>query len=424
MFYEFDIPHNTEFGEFCHPNCDCGRFMEIGNNVFMQYKKTENGFEKLAQPNVDFGGGLERIAAALQNDPDMFKIDILANLIKQLEDLSGKSYEESAVVTRSCRIIADHIRAATFIIGDPRGVTPSNVGQGYVVRRLLRRAIREGRRLGIEQEFTAQIALAVVHEFGNYYTEIADRREHILEEIRKEESKFGQTLEKGMRELEKRMTASGGSLSGEDAFILFSSYGFPLELTEEVTQERGGHIDREVFAAEFKKHQELSRTASAGTFKGGLADSSIETTRLHTATHLLHEALRQVLGAHVGQKGSNITAERLRFDFSHPQKMTLEEIAKVEEIVNNAIKADYPVTCEEMTVEAAKARNIIGLFEDKYAQVGNNIKAYFVGDYSKEICGGPHVTHTGELGSFKIQKEEAVSAGVRRIKAVVTGPIV
>lgn len=427
MFWDFGTAANLHAqspwkDERCHVNCDCGRFMEIGNNVFMQYLKTENGFEKLPKPNVDFGGGLERIAAAAQNDPDMFRIDTLANMIHHLESLSGKKYEETPVITRAYRIIVDHIRAATFIIGDPRGVTPSNIGQGYVVRRLLRRAIREGRRLGLSM-FVAQASTLVIEAFGDQYQELRTNREFILTEVTKEEAKFGNTLEKGLRELEKRMTAGSGALSGEDAFILFSSYGFPLELTEEVMQERGGQVDREVFAAEFKKHQELSRTSSAGTFKGGLADSSIETTRLHTATHLLHEALRQVLGTHVAQKGSNITAERLRFDFSHPQKMTPEEITRVEVLVNTAIKADHQVRCQEMTVEAAKEKGVIGLFEDKYAMIGNNIKAYFVGDYSKEICGGPHVTHTGELGSFKIQKEEAVSAGVRRIKAVVTGPI-
>lgn len=425
MFWDFGaelkLHEASEWkNEPCHVNCDCGRFMEIGNNVFMQYKKTDNGFEKLAQPNVDFGGGLERIAAALQNDPDMFRIDTLASMIRHLEALSGKKYDESAQVTRAYRIIVDHIRAATFIIGDPRGVIPSNVGQGYVVRRLLRRAIREGRRLGL-LNFAPQAATLVIEAFGDQYQELKTNREFILAEVTKEEAKFSNTLEKGLRELEKRMRDHEGKLSGEDAFILFSSYGFPLELTEEVIQEQGGSIDRDVFAAEFKKHQDLSRTASAGAFKGGLADHSIETTRLHTATHLLHQALRTVLGLHVAQKGSNITAERLRFDFSHGQKMTPEEITQVEQIVNDAIKADYQVVMEEMSVEAAKSRGVIGLFEDKYAQVGDKIKVYFVGDFSKEICGGPHVTHTGELGSFKIQKEEAVSAGVRRIKAVVTG---
>lgn len=426
MFWDFGAElklHESSAwkSEPCHVNCDCGRFVEIGNNVFMQYKKTEQGFEKLPKPNVDFGGGLERIAAALMNDPDVFKTDGLRLIVTRIEEASGKTYGADDASTRAFRIIADHVRAATFIIGDPRGVVPSNVGQGYVVRRLLRRAIREARRLGIQTNFMIAASTAVIDVFGSHYQELAERRDHILAEVQKEEEKFGRSLEKGMRELEKRLRDGQGKLSGEDAFILFSSYGFPLELTEEVMQEQGATVDRNVFAAEFKKHQDLSRTASAGTFKGGLADSSIETTRLHTATHLLHQALRAVLGPHVAQKGSNITAERLRFDFSHGQKMTPEEITEVERLVNEAIKTDHQVRMEEMSVDEAKSRGVIGLFEDKYAQVGDKIKVYFVGDFSKEICGGPHVAHTAELGSFKIQKEEAVSAGVRRIKATVTG---
>ena len=429
MFWDFgaelELHERSEWAhEPCHVNCDCGRFMEIGNNVFMQYQKTDVGFEKLPQPNVDFGGGLERILAALNNNPDVFRTDGLAEMIARLEVLSGKTYEQDAVTTRAFRIIADHIRAATFIIGDPRGVVPSNVGQGYVVRRLLRRAIREGRRLGLS-EFAATAAGIVINTFSYHYQELADKQAFILAEITKEEEKFSKTLEKGLREAERML--EGGALSGEQAFLLFSSYGFPWELTEEVLRERGMRVDRAAFEAEFKKHQELSRTASAGAFKGGLADQSEETTRLHTATHLLHRALKNVLGDHVQQKGSNITAERLRFDFSHGQKMTPEELAEVERQVNEAIAKDLPVACAEHTMDEAKATGALGYFEDKYAQIGGKIKVYSVGDdargyFSKEICGGPHVTHTGELGAFKIQKEEAVSAGVRRIKASVTGP--
>lgn len=407
------------FGEHCHVNCDCGRFLEIGNNVFMEYQKTEDGFVKLKQRNVDFGGGLERIATALKGNPDVFLTDALFPVIRWLEDASGRSYATDDQSTRSFRIIADHIRAATFIIGDPRGVLPSNVGAGYVVRRLLRRAIREGRRLGIQGSFLPAIGQSVVGAFGDHYTELRANQEKIQTELAKEEEKFGKTLEKGLKELEKM--AGQGNVSGEQAFTLFSTYGFPLELTEELLLERGMKVARDVFEAEFKKHQDLSRTSSAGAFKGGLADQSVETTRLHTATHLLHQALRTVLGTHVEQRGSNITAERLRFDFSHAQKVTPEELAKVEELVNDAIRQNFSIKMEEMTVEEAKSRGVIGLFEDKYALVGNKIKVYFMGDFSKEICGGPHVSETGELGSFKIQKEEAVSAGVRRIKAVVTG---
>ncbi|MCK9360703.1 alanine--tRNA ligase [Patescibacteria group bacterium] len=422
IFYMTGKPHDPAFGPECHQNCDCGRFVEIWNNVFMQYDKQADGsFKPLAQQNVDTGMGLERIVAVMQNVETVFETDAFQPAIEKIGELSGKTYDGNE---RAFRIVADHVRAATFIIGDARGVVPSNVGQGYIVRRLLRRAIREGRRLGIKDAFTHLIAEVYVGKYGSHYSELEQNLPKIIDEMKKEEEKFGKTLEKGMKELEKMLSKS--SISGEDAFLLFSSYGFPLELTEEILKEKGMQVDREVFAAEFKKHQDLSRTASAGVFKGGLADNSVETTRLHTATHLLHQALRSVLGDHVMQKGSNITAERLRFDFSHPQKMTPEEIKKVEDLVNEAIKKDYPVHCEQLPVDEAKKRGAIGLFEDKYAQMGDKINVYFVGNedkgfFSKEICGGPHVEHTGELGSFKIQKEEAVSAGVRRIKATVTG---
>ena len=430
MFWDFGAEKKLHerspwANEPCHVNCDCGRFLEIGNNVFMQYQKTETGFEKLPQPNVDFGGGLERMLMALNDDPDIFHTDGLAQIIARLEAFSGKAYDSDPTVTRAFRIAADHIKAATFIIGDPRGVVPSNVGQGYVVRRLLRRAIREGRRLGVTN-FAPTVAAIVIETFSDHYTELAEKRDFILAEITKEEEKFSKTLEKGLREAERML--QGGTLTGEQAFVLFSTYGFPWELTEEFVLEKGLKVDRDAFESEFKKHQELSRTSSAGAFKGGLADQSAETTRLHTATHLLHRALKNVLGEHVQQKGSNITAERLRFDFSHPQKMTDDELKEVERQVNEAIKKDLVVACSEHTTEEAKATGALGYFEDKYAQVEGKIKVYSVGDdthgyFSKEICGGPHVTHTGELGSFQIQKEEAVSAGVRRIKATVTGPV-
>ncbi len=420
IFYDTGKKHDKAFGEECHQNCDCGRFVEIWNNVFMQYDKQADGsFKPLAQQNVDTGMGLERITAVMQGVETVFETDAFKPVINKIEQLSGKPYSENE---RAFRIIADHVRAATFIIGDERGVSPSNVGQGYIVRRLLRRAIREGRRIGIADGFTHLIAEVYAGEYGGHYSELVKNLPKIVEEMKKEEEKFGKSLEKGIKELEKMLAK--GSISGEDAFLLFSSYGFPVELTEEILKEKGMQVDREVFAAEFKKHQDLSRTASAGAFKGGLADNSVETTRLHTATHLLHQALRTVLGDHVEQKGSNITAERLRFDFSHGQKVTPEEIKKVEDLVNEAIQKDYPVHCERLTVDEAKKCGAIGLFGDKYALMGDKINVYFVGNeekgfFSKEICGGPHVEHTGELGSFKIQKEEAVSAGVRRIKAVV-----
>ena len=413
MFYDTGRAHDPAFGERCHPNCDCGRFVEIWNDVFMQYEKTADGtYLPLKQKNVDTGMGLERIAAVMQGVETIFDIREMRVI---MDAMTGDA--------RSRRIIADHIRAATFIIGDQNGVVPSNVGQGYIARRLIRRAVREGRKLGITKSFLAKLAEVVIGEFGTHYTELETNRERIVTEIAREEEKFAKTIEKGLKEFDKMM--SDRLITGKEAFILFSTYGFPLELTEELIGERGGNLDVAEFKKEFEKHQGISRSASAGVFKGGLADHSVETTRLHTATHLLHRALKNVLGDHVEQKGSNITAERLRFDFSHPKKMTPEELAEVEKIVNEAIQKDFPVRFEVMSTEDAKKSGALGYFEDKYAQLGGKIKVYSVGDekrgyFSKEICGGPHVEHTGELGSFKIQKEEAVSAGVRRIKATVS----
>ncbi len=420
IFYDTGKAHQPGFDAVCNPNCDCGRFVEIWNNVFMQFNRVSEGgiLEALPSKNVDTGMGLERMVAMLNGNETVFETPEFQVIISAIEQVSGSSYRDAE---RAFRIIADHVRASTFVIGDPHGVAPSNVGQGYIVRRLLRRAVREGRRLGITEPFLAKVASVIIGQYGAHYVELETNRQHIIDELTKEEDKFAKTIEKGTKEFEKM--ASMGAVTGEQAFILFSTYGFPVELTEEMLRERGSSIDREVFAAEFKKHQELSRTASAGMFKGGLADHSAESTRLHTATHLLHRALKNVLGEHVEQKGSNITPERLRFDFSHPEKMTPEQIKQVEDMVNAVIEQDLPVHFEEMTVAEAKARGAIGLFEEKY---GDKIKVYFMGnesnDFSKEICGGPHVTHTGDLGSFKIQKEEAVSAGIRRIKAMVTGP--
>lgn len=428
MFFDTGRPHDPAYGVLCHPNCDCGRFVEIWNDVFMEYEKLPDGsFAPLAQKNVDTGMGLERVAAVLQGVPTVFDTETFRATFDALRELSGKAYGAGEASDRSMRIIADHVRAAVFVIGDPRGVVPSNVGQGYVVRRLLRRAVREGLRLGIRSRFLGTLASVVVGEFGSFYTELETKRKTIVDEVTREEEKFAKTLEKGMKELEKM--AGSGDVTGEQAFVLFSTYGFPWELTEELLRERGRTVDRKAFEAEFRKHQELSRTSSSGVFKGGLADHSEETTRLHTATHLLHRALKTVLGDHVEQKGSNITAERLRFDFSHSEKMTPDQLKRVEDMVNDAIRRDLPVHFDVMDLESAKAAGALGYFDDKYAQLGGKIKVYIVGDekkgyFSKEICGGPHVTHTGELGSFKIQKEEAVAAGVRRIKATVTGAAV
>lgn len=406
----------------CHVNCDCGRFVEIGNNVFMQFRKTASGFESLPKQNVDFGGGLERMVAAVNNDADVFNIDVFAGAKEVIESLSGKTYGETEAETHSFRVILDHLRAATHLIGD--GVNPSNKDQGYFVRRLLRRAIRHGRKLGIEQTFTVQVSDRFVHAYREAYPHLEEKHEAIVHELKREEEKFAKTISKGEKELEKMMEKNG-KLSGDDAFVLYSTYGFPLELTIEMAEEKGQKIDVATFEKEFKKHQDLSRAGAEQKFAGGLADHSEETVRLHTATHLLHQALRTVLGDHVLQKGSNITKERLRFDFNHPEKMTREQIQEVEDIVNAQIKKALPVHYEILDVEEAKNRGAIGVFDDKYAQLGGKIKVYFVGDeptgeyFSKEVCGGPHVENTSELGSFKIQKEESSSAGIRRIKAVV-----
>lgn len=429
MFWDFGADRKLHESsawknEPCHVNCDCGRFVEIGNNVFMQYVKKEAGFELLPAANVDFGGGLERVAAAKNGNPDVFLIDLFAGARQALESASGKTYGANETETFAFRVVLDHIRAATFLIGD--NVLPSNKDQGYFVRRLIRRAVRFARRLGAGSIVRAA-SDAYISSYKDAYPELAEKREAILAAIETEEGKFAKTIEQGLKELQKIKEKTGG-FTATDAFNLYQSYGFPLELTvEELQRAHGLTVDVDAYRAEFKKHQDLSRAGSEQKFAGGLADTSAETTRLHTATHLLHQALRKVLGPHVAQKGSNITAERLRFDFSHGEKMTPEQLKQVEDLVNGAIAKDYPVSFELMDVAAAKAQGAIGLFEDKYAAVGGQIKVYTVGQpggewFSKEVCGGPHVTHTGELGGFKIQKEEASSAGIRRIKAVVTGP--
>ena len=428
MFWDFGaelgLHEKSGIAGACHVNCDCGRYLEIGNNVFMQYKKTEAGFEPLPKQNVDFGGGLERMAAALKNDPDVFRIDLFDGAREAVSRATGKTYGADAKETYAFRVILDHLRAATFLIGDQ--VLPSNKDQGYFVRRLIRRAIRFGHSIGAKDAFCGAVASAYVATYRDAYPTLGERQEQIISELTKEEAKFKASLEKGLREFEK-VFAKSGAVSGVDAFNLYQSYGFPWELTEELAREKGQQVDRAVFQSEFKKHQDLSRSGSEQKFAGGLADHSAEVIRLHTATHMLHQALRTVLGDHVLQRGSNITAERLRFDFSHPEKMTPEQIKQTEDLVNENIKKDLPVHFEILELDEAKRRGAIGVFDDKYAALGTKIKVYFIGDeatgeyYSREVCGGPHVARTGELGSFKIQKEEAVSSGVRRIKAVVSG---
>ncbi len=407
-------------------NDDNDLWIEIWNNVFMQYNKNIDGkYEPLQQTNVDTGLGLERVLAVMNGFNDNYKTDLFINIIKKIEELSGHKYDESQEITRAMRIIADHLKAATFIIGDNRGITPSNTDQGYVVRRLIRRAIRYGRQIGIAKNlWTAEISQVIVNDYQKIYPELEKNQEFIIENINKEEEKFTRTLEKGLLEFKK---LENKNISGVEAFNLYQSYGFPFEMTEELAKENGSQVDREGFEAELKKHQDLSRTAAAGKFKGGLADAGEETTKLHTAAHLLLAALRKVLGEHVVQKGSNITPERLRLDFSHPDKMTSEQISEVENLVNSAISNNFCVVCEELSLEDAKKRGAMGVFDSKY---GEKVKVYTVsyieqngmpnidGAFSQEICGGPHVDVTGILGHFKIQKEEASSSGVRRIKAV------
>ena len=417
IFYEFtEVEHDKKFGERCHPNCDCGRFMEIGNSVFMEYRRNPSSpkmpsapftkgrmgtavFEKLSRRNVDFGGGLERITAAVNDEPDIFKLDVFREVIAAFEKQSGKIYNDKTDQS-AFRIVADHTRAALMLQKD--GVSPSNVGQGYVLRRLIRRAILHADRLGVT----------------------------LGEQFQKEEEKFRRTLALGLKELEK---LAGSNVSGQDAFLLFSSYGLPLDVTIDLARERGVTVDADAFHREFKKHQDLSRSGAERKFKGGLADLSEMSVKYHTATHLLHQALRDVLGTEVRQKGSNITPERLRFDFAFPRKMTDEEKKRVEDRVNEKIKENLPVHKMTLPLEEARKSGALHFFDEKYP---DEVLIHYIGDslekaYSKEFCGGPHAENTGELASvrgpdgtirrdkkFKITKEEAVSAGVRRIKAV------
>ncbi len=402
----------------CHVNCDCGRFIEIGNSVFMEYQKTNSGFEKLKQQNVDFGGGLERLTMAVQGFDNIFETDLFSNIIQKISQLSNKKYRDQM---KEFEIIADHLRAATFIIGDDKGISPANTGQGYVVRRLVRRAIRYGMQLGIYNElWTKEIAKIVSHDYCDIYPELSKNINFVIEQLKEEESKFKKTIERGLKEFEKIKTNK--TINGETIFNLYQSYGFPFEMTKELATEKGIKIDETDFNDYLQKHQELSRTASAGMFKGGLANSSEATIKYHTAAHLMLAALRKVLGEHVVQKGSNITAERLRFDFSHPEKMTPEQLKQVEILVNQAIIQKLSVTCQEIDIEQAKKEGAMGVFNSKY---GQKVKVYTITDsninnipFSKEICGGPHVESLKNLGVFQIIKEESSSSGIRRIKAI------
>lgn len=405
--------------EHCSPACDCGRYLEIWNDVFMQYNKQADGsFAPLEHKNVDTGMGLERTLCVLTGKKSVYETEVFAREIAEIEKLSGRSYEEGEEVKRAFRIIADHMRTATFILGDDLGVSPSNVDQGYVLRRLIRRAVRFGKKINMPENFSPLIARVIIDQYKAVYPELERNAAFVLEQLSLEEERFAKTLEQGTKEFEKLVDKLkiSGVLSGRLAFRLYDTFGFPIEMTQELAKENHLKVDIEGFEEAFRKHQELSKAGSEQKFKGGLADHSEETTKLHTATHLLHAALRRVLGDEVAQKGSNITAERLRFDFSFHRKMEEEEIREVERLVNEAIARQLPIEMQEMTVEEARAQGAIGLFGDKY---GERVSVYTMGDFSKEICGGPHASNTGELVAFRIQKEQSSSAGVRRIKAVI-----
>ncbi len=473
----FIIRDKAPCGPNCSPACDCGRYLEIWNDVFMQYNKQKDGtFIPLEKKNVDTGMGLERTICVLTGKKTVYETDAFTGIIGKIAELSGKGYEDDEATTRAFRVVADHLRTSTFILGDDRGVSPSNTDQGYILRRLIRRAVRYGMSLGMAEGFTAEIAQVIIDQYKAVYPELERNAAFVTEQLKLEEGRFARTLKQGEKEFDKvynntvntkallesilnaedkiafaqemakvkklrpspdmmpiieaanaadeaalvaavnaRM-ASLNVLDGRSAFKLYDTFGFPIEMTIELAAEKGLTVDEADFAERFKKHQELSHQGAEQKFKGGLADHSEQTAKLHTATHLLHSALRKVLGDEVAQKGSNITAERLRFDFSFGRKMTKEEIEEVERLVNVAIDAKVPVVCEEMTVPEAKEKGAIGLFESKY---GEKVRTYKMGEYSFEICGGPHAENTGDLGSFKIQKEESSSAGVRRIKAVI-----
>ena len=406
-------------GPNCSPACDCGKYLEIWNNVFMQYNRSADGaLTPLERKNVDTGMGLERTICVLTGKKSVYETEAFSDILDKIAALSGKAYGQSEEITRAFRIIADHIRCSVFILGDQRGVTPSNVDQGYVLRRLIRRSVRYGKTLELPVGSYSKIAEVIIEKYAHQYPELNKNRERIIRELNLEEERFARTLNQGLKEYTKAAAAlkPGDCIDGLTAFHLYDTFGFPIEMTVELAQENNINVDTAGFEEAFKEHQAKSHAGAQQRFKGGLADQSEQTARLHTATHLLHSALRRVLGSQVAQKGSNITPERLRFDFSFERKMTPEEIKQVEELVNEAIKADAPIICEEMPLEQAKQSGAIGLFESKY---GENVKVYTMGDFSKEICGGPHAHSTGELVSFKIKKEESSSAGVRRIKAVI-----
>lgn len=404
-------------GKDCNPSCDCGKYLEIWNNVFMQFNRQADGtYLPLVQKNVDTGMGLERTVCVLNGMKSVYDIDLFQGALEKIQQLSGKIYGTDDKTTKAMRVIADHVRTATFLLGDPVGVTPSNVDQGYVLRRLIRRAVRMANSLDMPKGSIAQIAEVYINVYKDAYTELTENASKIVDELNKEEEKFSKTLVSGEKEFLKVISHIQGSVvPGGTAFELYDTFGFPVEMTIELAAENGFTVDVEGFKTKFAEHQAKSHAGSEQRFKGGMAEGGgQETTFLHTATHLLQAALRRVLGDEVKQKGSNITPERLRFDFSFGRPMTAEEIAETERLVNEAIARKLPITCEEMTVEEARKTGAIGLFGDRYGEV---VKVYTMGDFSKEICGGPHADNTGDLAHFVITKEQSSSGGVRRIKA-------
>jgi alanyl-tRNA synthetase len=411
----FIIRDQEKCAKDCSPACDCGKFVEIWNNVFMEYDKQEDGsYKPLEQKNVDTGMGLERTVAMLNGYESVYEIDLFAPVMMLLKEKSGKGDE----FTREMRIIADHIRTATFMLGDEKGITPSNVDQGYVLRRLIRRSLRFLRTLELDASVLSEISKIYIDLYSPFYSELGYNEHKIIKELNLEAEKFGKTLEQGLKEFEKLLKyIQDKRISGKAAFRLYDTFGFPIEITIELAKENGIIVDEEGFKKAFKEHQAKSQAGAEQKFKGGLADNSEETAKLHTATHLLNAALKKVLqDDNIQQKGSNITAERLRFDFNFPRPMTKEEIEMVEEEVNKVIKEEIKIVCEEMPVEKAKEAGAIGVFDTKYDA---NVKVYSIGNYSMEICGGPHATNTKDLEGFKITKEQSSSSGVRRIKAVI-----
>ncbi len=402
-------------GDKCKPGCDCGKYVEVWNDVFMEYNKNKEGdYERLEQKNVDTGMGLERMTAMLQEKESVYEIGLLQPLMNLVKELSGIN-EFSENELKSSRIIIDHVRAATFILGDEIGVTPSNTGQGYVLRRLIRRVIRHARLLDINENICQKISGKVIELHKDFYPILKKKKSFIIKEFEKEENKFMNTLEKGLNHFKRIAKKSDDNIGGEDAFLLYQSYGFPIEITKELAEEKGLSVDVKGFRKAYEKHKQKSKKRAGKRFKGGLADKSEKTTKLHTATHLLLEALKRVVDENIHQKGSNITPKRLRFDFNLKRKLTKKELKKVEDLVNKKIKEGLEIRKEKMSVEKAKKIGAESEFMEKYS---DKVFVYFIGDFSKEICAGPHVKNTEKLGGFKIIKHNSVGANTKRIRAV------